>query len=210
MRDDTGSLVHVYLSSGFHGESTFDIQRIEDEIGFIGREGHAEEFIGSFATGFADPFDILSVGLEMNSLRSSVGGMEMQVIGDEDGVIHIRGVDIDAHKDIHTVPAVELQVGYLRELGFTVYIDFEGFAFIHPYPVDKQGIRVAVIELHLHGSAALFGEDGIEMQGVARDSQAEGRIIADLKLFTTRKMTQDNGQKSKDYYVSIRFQITRN
>ena len=56
----------------------------------------------------------------------------------------------------------------------------------------------------------MLGEDGIEMQGVARDSQAEGRIIADLKLFTTREMTNDQGQKSKDYYVSIRFQITRN
>ena len=210
MRDDTGSSVHVYLSSGFHGRCSLNIQRIEDEIGFIGREGHAAEFIGSFATGFTDPFDILSVRFQINRLSSSVGGMKMQVIGDEDRIIHIRRVDIDAHKDIETVSTVDLQVGYLRELGFTVYIDLEGFAFIHPYPVDKQGIGVAVIELHLHGSAALLGEDGIEMQRIARDSQAEGRIIADLKLFTTREMTNDQGQKSKDYYVSIRFQITRN
>lgn len=176
--------MHVEACAGIEGERSAYDEGIEDDIGFLSREGEII-FLGASAAFMADTDGVLAVGLEEYVLRGAGTEMKMQEVFDEDRIVAAGLVFFgQTDEDKEAVTAIDDDIRQAREVGFAVDVDAEDLAFLEPYAVDRERVSVAVIDHELQGCTALLREDGVEREGVRGERQTQCRVIAHLILLT--------------------------
>ena len=162
-------VVEIESCAGFDGELVAHSKRVVDKIGFGGSKG--ELILDSQSGRGFNEIDILSYGFEVDGLRILVD-CKAQVIFDKNGCVFLVRVNIDLDENEEAVTSVELDILELREVVFSVHIDFEGGVVIEPYIADSQCVGIAVIDHQAQCGCADRGKDRVKRDGVLREGES--------------------------------------
>ena len=135
----------------------------------------------------------------------------MDIIFDQEGDIGIGRVYVSANEEVEAVVSPHFDTVHEVEVILAIEVDGEiGFTAlsvrsVHPHAGDSDSIIVGVIDHDALGGGANAGEDGIEGERVAADSEAIAAVGGQLVGFAGREYS-----RREEEYGEEPTHITRN